>query len=85
MKPFVTSVSDYHDFDDVLRHFDNAGIKLMYAEVGCGNSEFWRGPRGAYHAVFFTELNDEANELISKWKSHFEEDNGRIGKVKKRK
>lgn len=72
MKPFVTAVRDYHEFDEVKYHFANAGIKLKYEEVGCGFSHVWKGPVYAgYHAVFYQNKKTAA-KLIKVWKSFFE-------------
>jgi hypothetical protein len=70
MKPFVTAVIDYHDFEEVQYHFANAGIKLKYEEVGCGYSHIWNAPYGGYHAVFY-QNKKEATKLIKFWKNQF--------------
>ena len=55
LKPFVTAVSDYHEFDNVIRHFENAGFHLDFEEIGVFKSEFWdeTHPFKGYHAVYF--------------------------------
>jgi hypothetical protein len=77
MKPFVTAVSDYHEFEQVIKHFQNAGFNLDYVEVGCGHSSVWRNKNGrnkngGYHAVFFEKGTEEPKELIEKWENHFQ-------------
>jgi len=65
INPFITAVADYHELDEVVRHFTNAGIDLEFKEVGCFKSDLW-----SYHAVFFEKgMSDEAAELIARWKN----------------
>lgn len=70
IKPFVSTAGDYHEFNDVVRHFRNAGIRLKYIEVGCGFSEHWNGPNGGYHAIFYQNKID-AKSLINYMKRYF--------------
>lgn len=70
MKPFVTAVDDYHEFEDVVRHFKNAGINLKFEEVGCGFSDLWEESSHGYHAVFY-QNKKEALPLLQKWKEVF--------------
>lgn len=74
MKPFLTAVVDYHDFEQVKKHFKHAGFDLDYVEVGCGHSPVWcTGSPVGYHAVFFEKgKKTDAEELIKKWHNHLE-------------
>jgi hypothetical protein len=72
--PFISAVSDYHEFKNVIRNFADAGIKLKYIEVGCGVTELWGGPYDGYHAVFYTGSKErtEVKKMIKEWKKYFE-------------
>lgn len=65
IKPFITSVIDYHDFKCVIKHFKNAGIyNIKYEEVG-----FWDGE---YQAIFYTNRKS-AEKLIKEKKKYYQE------------
>jgi hypothetical protein len=67
--PFVSAVDDYHDFEEVVRHFRNADIKLKYIELGCFKSKFWNKNLNGYHAVFYCgERTKEVDDIVEKWK-----------------
>jgi hypothetical protein len=63
IKPFITCVGDYHEFDYILDHFYNAGIDInKFIEIDCCCSEISPN-RMKYHAIFFnTEDKEEALE-----------------------
>jgi hypothetical protein len=68
--PFVTACEDYHNFGDVVRHFEDAGIPgLKFQEIKCGNSPIWQVGYAGYHAVFFLpEDKNKIEPLIAEWR-----------------
>jgi hypothetical protein len=66
LKPFLVTVTDYHEFDDVVAHFKCAGIKLKFVEVGCNCK---------YHAIFYPVGKiKQAESLIKYWKNKLEDE-----------
>ena len=63
IEPFVVTADDYHEFDDVISHFNCANIKLKFKEVGFGQSSYCL--HNQYHAVFYQNLKD-AKSLVNK-------------------
>ena len=61
---FLASCDDYHEFDDIVRHFAFANIKLNYQGVGFN---------GNYHAVFFTMKTTDVETFIALQKEKFSE------------
>jgi hypothetical protein len=65
MKPFVSYVTDYHDFDIISRAFKHAGLLVTHREIGCGRSELTKNySHNMYHAVFF-EFGTSKNEILN--------------------
>ena len=68
MKPFVTVVYDYHDFDHLVINFRDAGIKLKFIEIGWIPAERAKNKGGGYHAVFYEgRQTDEVKHLLKEW------------------
>ena len=75
MKPFVTCVSDYHEFEIVanaLEHEHNEAIEFL--EIGFGYSILQEEGDGCYHAVFFSKgQKNLAKRMAKAWESKIEE------------
>lgn len=74
IEPFVTTFLDYHDVDELERHFKNAGIKIKSYEIDCFHSDLCEHEYAEYHFVMYTgrKADVKVQSLIKKYNSIFE-------------
>ena len=76
MKPFVTCVTDYHEFETIrtaIQHEHRTNV--LYEELGCGYSSLSLTGVPKYHAVFYHEgySKNRLEPVILKWKTRIHE------------
>lgn len=57
---FVATADDYHEFLDIKKHLQLAGLSYSCQEIEYGQSRFGNG----YHAVFWLMGTDKPVEFI---------------------
>ena len=75
LKPFITAVDDYHEFNSIVGHFYNAGFEnVKYIECGVFPSDYVDGNYAEYHAVFYqSKQTKEVKDLVKLCKKLEEE------------
>jgi hypothetical protein len=76
MKPFVTCVTDYHEFETIRTAIQHEHRTIvLYEELGCGYSSLNFTGNPKYHAVFYHEgySKNRLEPVILKWKTRIHE------------